>query len=301
MGRRRSWARHGIAVALGAMLLTAAGCGDLLGFQDTVLVHCVLASDCGESNSLVCRNGFCTPECKVNKDCEDTPERPVCIEGRCVTAEAPGPTVGDSGVEAADAPSDASDGASARNASEGGTCDPACSTFSVCRDQECVGVTDLGWSSPTGQMEVVEHGYLQAIQIYVDLCGLATGIGLDLAISAHETFRMALYSDNGGNPDALLAQTQPATFVQGVNEVAVTPQASIGCNEGGAYYWIVGTWSQDSVEFVTESTPVTKWIAVYEVDDAASIFANGFPAVFPAGGQELMFSQPHVYIIMAHS
>ena len=52
---------------------------------------------------------------------------------------------------------------------------------------------------------------------------------------------------------------------------------------------------------MTESTPVTtKWIAVYEVDDAAAIFANGFPAQFPAGGEELMLLQPHVYIIDAH-
>ena len=178
MGRRRSWARHAVAAVLGAVLVTAAGCGDLLGFQDSVRVQCVLPSDCGVSSGLVCKDGFCTPECKGNYDCQrDSPDRPVCVGGSCVASA---PTVGDSSLETADAPSEASDGASegssgpdaspdsetAIDAAEGGTCDPACSTFSVCRDQVCLGVTDEGWASPTGQMmEAVEQGYLQAIQI----------------------------------------------------------------------------------------------------------------------------------------
>jgi hypothetical protein len=177
------------------MLLTAAGCGDLLGFQDSVRVQCVLPSDCGPSSGLTCKSGFCTPECKYNDDCEkDSPDRPTCVLGSCVAPT----TVGDSSVETADAPSDAPDGASeassgpdvspdseaAIEVAEGGTCDPACSTFSVCRDQVCLGVSDEGWPSPTGQMEIVDHGYLQAIQVYVPICGVATGIGLDLAMGA---------------------------------------------------------------------------------------------------------------------
>jgi hypothetical protein len=290
--RRRPWAHRSVAAALGALVFAAMGCGNLLGFEDPVLVHCVLASDCGGSNALVCRSGICTPECRTDKDCQDSPERPVCVGGSCAKGQESTPTVGDSSVETE----------AAAPVAEGGSCDASCPAYSACRDDACLSVTRVGWSSPTGNMEVAEHRYIQAFQIQVDLCGFATGVGLDVAISNHERFRLALYSDNGGNPDALIAETGVTTFIQGVNEEPLGSLESIGCSEeGGNYYWVAGIWSEDSVEVVCESTPVARGISVPEPDDGASIFSNGFPASFPAGGQQSTSSQPHVYIIMAHS
>jgi hypothetical protein len=305
----RSWGRlvRVSAVAfVGALCAVVTSCRDFLGFQDAVVVQCLLDSDC--PGTLVCNGtGVCTQQCATDKDCElggRYPQGSTCTGGVCSLPEAAAPmgVVDASDVsDALDEPSsEGSQSETASNASEGGQCIPSCSEFSLCEAATCLSETDVGWSNPTGGQGIAEDGFLNAIQVPVDLCGFVTGIGFDLAVASDETYRFGLYTDNGGNPEKLVAQTASTPVRQGVNEAPVTQVVSLACELDVTYYWIVGTWNQNSVEFVTESTPVTKWVRVYVPNDSNDILAGGMPSSFPAGGTQLMVSQPHVYIKVAH-
>ncbi len=312
------------AVASVGALFAVTSCRDFLGFQDAVVVQCILDSDC--PGTLVCNGtGVCTKQCATDKDCQldgRYPQGSICTGGICSLPQAVPPVgVADANAEASEAGSsvgvvavgaDASDALpdqpfdqdaqseSASDASEGGACVPACSQFSLCQAAACLSVTDVGWASPTGGMQIANNGVLSAIQVPVDVCGFVTGLGFYLAVASDETYRFGLYTDNGGYPDQLITQTQSTPIQQGNNEAPVSPVVQIGCDQAITYYWIVGTWNQTAVEFVTENTPVTKWISVPVNDDSSSVLTNGMPSLFPSGGFQLMHSQPHVYLAVAH-
>lgn len=306
---RRTVARLS-AVGLVGGLLAVAGCGDLLGFQDAVYVHCVLPSDCGDQG-LTCVNGVCTPQCRTTYDCVNGagPPTSICVDTKCVIPPPEASTMvpADAAVATPEAAADAPPGADApadapaesMSEAEPGPCDPHCSEYSQC--QSCLVVNNVGFSSTTGSSGtgLAEHGYLLATQLEVNLCGFAIAIGFDLVIADSEQDRFALYTDNGGNPDQLVAQTATGTMVEGANSALLGPASFVGCNEDNQYYWLVGTWNQDSVEFATQPNLVN-WIRVYQNDDSAGVLANGFPTTFPAGGSEFTEDQPNVFVSVAH-
>ena len=90
MASRRVMSRAA-SVLFGAIVLAALGCGDILGFQDSVVVRCILPSDCGDKR-LNCIDGVCTPTCVGDLDCIDMryPPGTICDNGACVTPDEKG-------------------------------------------------------------------------------------------------------------------------------------------------------------------------------------------------------------------
>ncbi len=310
MIHRTSLARRVSAVVFIGGLLTAAGCGNLLGFQDAAMVQCILNSDCPTDSNLFCIDGFCSPDCRTDRDCpsERHPLGTVCELGTCMPgrpsvsdAEASvaptGPEGGLDGAQGHDSQADA-----ASDAGEGGECASACSEFSMCYEGACLAPTPFGYPATVGpRVAIGENGYFQAIQLNLSLCGYVTGIGFVLAAADGEPYRFGLYTDDGGgNPHQLIAETAPGVVHQGVNEAPVTSPTRIGCEDTSGYYWVIGTVDQNSVEFVAESTPATKWISAKVNPADGDPVANDLPSIFPSEGTLLpSFFQPHVYVIVA--
>jgi hypothetical protein len=294
-----------MACFIGA-LVAMIGCGNLLGFQDTVYVSCYLNSQCPDP--FVCTDGRCSPQCYADRDCQLDSRYlhgSVCSDGVCALPEAAAASSADgstdSSADAIQVPAtDVSHVDAETEAAQSGECIPACKEFSACQAGACLSVINVGIDSPTGDVQLAENGFLQAMQAYVDVCGLATGIGFELAVADQETYRFGLYTDSGGNPDRLVAQTESHTVQIGTNKASLTPVATVGCGQGGAYYWIVGTWNQNAVAFVAETTPAPKWIRVFVPNDSQDLLMNGLPEFFPGGGTVIMSKQLHVFITVAH-
>jgi hypothetical protein len=78
--------------------------------------------------------------------------------------------------------------------------------------------------------------------------GTANSIKVKMSGSAN--VRLALYSDNGGAPNALLCESSSTAVVTGVNTVSI-PDTSIVLNN---YYWTAIQGSVNSVYYVAGGT-----------------------------------------------
>jgi len=99
---------------------------------------------------------------------------------------------------------------------------------------------------------------------------------------AGPSFKLALYSDTNGNPDALIASTPALTLAVGVQEIAVTSAAL-----PAGIYWIMGIFASSASIGINlqDPEPVVKYISLS--------FSNPIPTTFPApivySGQEFNY------------
>jgi hypothetical protein len=113
-------------------------------------------------------------------------------------------------------------------------------------------------------------GYLFGQQFTTASPSTVVRLGFITGASA-KTAQLALYSDVGGNPDALVASTAVFSVVNGVNEVAVTSPAAL---PAGAY-WIMTVFSDATL--ILESTGSNSTIK-----DVAFSIGTPLPTTFPS-------------------
>jgi hypothetical protein len=291
-------ARHG-AVRGAALLLaagtliatagtTATGCANVFGFDHSIL-RCLRQSDCALGQA--CFEGVCLPECNDARDCRDGY---VCTVAHTCVAPA------DASVN--DAPADSAPAPEASEGDDGPACDPPCSPFSMCKNSVCLDFQRYGYTGRGPSSQYADRGIIIGIQVPLSVCGYVTGIGFVNVGDPHGVhFRFGVYTDNGGLPDVLIAETPVTALQSGLNEVLVSTPAPLVCSGGVSYYWLLGLWDTDPIDFAAESTPVDNWI--YAPALVGDVFQQGLPGRFPVPGFSIAPApnQPHLYVIATTS
>jgi hypothetical protein len=295
------------------VLLPAAGCSDLFGFQrSSVLVECVQDSDC--LGSEICLSNACQPACDTAKDCRTSgfpPGTSVCAAHMCIPASVDAADIvrQDEGApdsfngEETGASGSMPDASSEGEPSDAGACTPPCQDFSVCQDATCFDVERYGYVGAGPDTQPIA-GNLVGIEIQPDTCGIVTGIGFtDVNATSDpnpEPIRFGLYTETNGQPDRRIAETPESTLQAGTDELLLESPAQLECKDTNSYYWIVGVWPADEeIDFQAEATPVN--LMVYAVVATTDELTNGLPDPFPVPPRtyDPPPKQPHVYIIVA--
>lgn len=248
---RRRRAAGVLVSGLWCTLLAVVGCADILGYEYPGN-NCRINSDCPPNN--VCLSGECGVQCvDVMVDCH---ANQACLNGLCVDIAVPST---DSGL-APDTAGDetGSDSTSiALDGGDSGACASGCGA-GVCWDGGCLqraiyssfGPGDPG---PSVHTAGVQPNTLYGVQVTLPKAGLLTGLGTYLAPRTQGvTYEFALYTDLGGHPDALEAQTAPFDATAGRNEEAITP---IWLPAGA--HWVMSAGSE-SVTYQTLVDPAVE-------------------------------------------
>jgi hypothetical protein len=132
------------------------------------------------------------------------------------------------------------------------SCTNACGSGATCESSTCT--FRYGYPSITTEGTASSFGrdYLLGEQIYIGTSIIVTKLAVN-ALASGPYVVMALYSDYGGAPSALLASTPSTTMVAGSNEIPVLVPASIPAG----YYWIMAVYSADAdvaCDTATDST-----------------------------------------------
>jgi hypothetical protein len=232
-----------------------------------------------------------------------SPDSPGDAAGERGGADASG---GDGASDAAgvdESGGEAGDGEGSVDAAQEAGCTPSCSQFSACEQSMCLDFERYGYVNAGPDTQFVAGGELAGIQIPLTVCGLITGIGfVNTLTPINEPFRFGIYTDSGGQPDRLLAQTALTTLQNGTNEVPVEQPALLACSDATTYYWLIGVWRLGvAIDFEAEHNPGEPWI---HAEVAADAYLNsGLPGPFPAPGApfDTPLKQPHIYAIVART
>jgi hypothetical protein len=131
----------------------------------------------------------------------------------------------------------------------GPSCAP-CAVGSLCEDSECAAISMFGNSvaySPCVESQAGEAGYLVGERLYIEDDIEVTALGVigaatEPASGVHGI--MGLYSDMGGLPYALMANTLSTTIGPGNNMIPVVSVASVSAG----FYWIMAEY--DATAFI---------------------------------------------------
>jgi N-acetylneuraminic acid mutarotase len=132
----------------------------------------------------------------------------------------------------------------------------------------------MEWGNPlafTQGSTTLGADYLWGIPVTVGEAGTLTALGV-VPDQAGSNIQMALYSDSGGAPSALVAWTAPTLIGGGAMPIPVTTPTAIAA---GAY-WIMAVYDTKTVVFES-ATPTT---AYYDYQPFGSALPS--PLVFPA-------------------
>ncbi len=123
-------------------------------------------------------------------------------------------------------------------------CDDTDASVGVCPDTYTIG-------NDTEFADASNHGpdYLLGSKLTVSSPCTLYYFGV-IGKVAGPDFRMALYSDSGGQPDAFLVESTSTALVVGAQEVAVTP-TSLAAGD----YWVMGIYDSDASIGIDYSTP----------------------------------------------
>lgn len=132
----------------------------------------------------------------------------------------------------------------------------------------------LGNSTILPNLDAGAAHYINACRFQATESAGVVLLSMYLSGSAAGNMRMAIYTDNAGAPDALLAETSVTPCASGWNNLALPSAVNL---TAGAYYWIA--WQYDTASnnlcYASGSANQTFYMGY--------IF-GAFPATMPGGG-----------------
>jgi|GEM_PF-4187324 len=137
----------------------------------------------------------------------------------------------------------------------------------ICFEQDFCG-RYIGEYNDLGSYGSLFAGYLVATNVSIVGSFKLKRFGIRVHSGAGKKLKMALYSDSGGAPDALKAQTSEIVLVNGINEVSVSEIALMAGS-----YWIA---ILPDADFTIRQSGSLGNSYVY----AARSYADGIPATF---------------------
>ncbi len=307
----RKWLEGALPAAVAAFVVGISGCGDLLGFESSVLVPCVRNSDCPVS--LSCLANVCTYECTEDRDCMGATFTPgyKCdtASRRCVAAVTPIAPAADSGA-VADAPQQQqNEGAVGSSEAEAGGdaltidsqgCNAVCPVFAACRNSTCAQGQQVGpYGAGQTNVGASTTDIVSCVQVEVAVCGTVTGLGLTLAVAQTADVRMALYEDVGGVPTTRIAETDSVPTNGPQVDAPVTATSLIGCADHSLPYWICVASTSTELQFSAIDQSESRWTVGDATPFEVMNWVNsGLPDACPVS-HSFMTLTPNIYLWMA--
>jgi hypothetical protein len=119
------------------------------------------------------------------------------------------------------------------------------------------------------------------VQIEISICGYLTGIGMVLHAATDSTFRFALYTDYGGNPTTLLAQTDKVAVSGTTEDAMVGRVVAVGCGDQSVPYWVCWTSSAQGIQLDAIPASSSRWTRITAPTQIATWINSGFPETWP--------------------